>query len=208
MPSPYLSITITLYTLPSPSFWRSPRHCSRCIRLGIPFIFMYFLAHISTRPLELAFWIADIIGLFIDFEDRQLLQQIGKWVCKRPSVHFGDKHDQTIFENIDPPPIIIGIVRRMRRRKAWAETFGINNMSRELVGAISSRTPMTPSIELSLFTTTTLFGCILSLVCLPWQINSMNIGFVLLCSWLLVGCSMLFANSLVMNTTIWCDICE
>lgn len=67
---------------------------------------------------------------------------------------------------------------------------------------------MTPPTELTLFTITTLFGCILSLVCIPWKIDSMNIGSVLLSSWLLVGCFMLFVNSLVMNATIWCDICE
>jgi hypothetical protein len=67
---------------------------------------------------------------------------------------------------------------------------------------------MTPPTELTLFTITTLFGCTLSLVCLPWQINSMNVGSVLLCSWLLVGSFMLFVNSLAMNAPIWCDICE
>lgn len=67
---------------------------------------------------------------------------------------------------------------------------------------------MTPSTELALFTTTTLSGCILSFACLPWQINSMDIDFVLLSSWLLVGCFMLFVNSIAMNALIWCDICE
>lgn len=67
---------------------------------------------------------------------------------------------------------------------------------------------MTPLTELALFTTTTLFGCIHSLVGLPWKNNSMDIGSVLLCSWLLVGSFVLFVNSLAMNAMIWCDICE
>lgn len=67
---------------------------------------------------------------------------------------------------------------------------------------------MTPSIELALFAIATLFGCILSLACLPWRTNSMNIGSVLLSSWLLVGCFTLLVNFLAMNTAVWCDICE
>ena len=67
---------------------------------------------------------------------------------------------------------------------------------------------MTPPTELTLFTATTLLGCILLLVCLPWKNNSMGIGTVLLTSWLLVGSFVLFVNSLVMNAKIWCDICE
>jgi len=67
---------------------------------------------------------------------------------------------------------------------------------------------MTPLTELTLFTAATFFGCIHSLVCLPWKNDSKNIGSVLLCSWLFVGCFMLFVNSLTMNAIIWCDICE
>jgi hypothetical protein len=67
--------------------------------------------------------------------------------------------------------------------------------------------PMTLPTELTLFVVTTLFGSILSLVCLPWQTNNINISFALLSSWLLVGFFVFFVNSLAMNTRIWCDIC-
>lgn len=67
---------------------------------------------------------------------------------------------------------------------------------------------LTLQTELALFTATAFFGCIHSLVCLPWKNNGMNIGSVLLCSWLFVGCFVLFVNSLAMNAVIWCDICE
>ena len=61
--------------------------------------------------------------------------------------------------------------------------------------------------ELTLFTIITLLGCILSLCCLPWQIDSANMSSLLLNSWLLVGFLVFLVNSLAMNTDIWCDIC-
>lgn len=67
---------------------------------------------------------------------------------------------------------------------------------------------MTPSTELTLFIVTALLGCIFSLFCLPWRTGNMNLSSAILSSWLLVGCFVLFMNSLVMNTKIWCDICE
>lgn len=67
---------------------------------------------------------------------------------------------------------------------------------------------MSPSTELTLFTVTTLFGTISSLACLPWRITSVDIDRVILTSWLLIGCFVLFVNSLAMNALIWCDICE
>ncbi|KAF9778694.1 GPCR fungal pheromone mating factor [Thelephora terrestris] len=65
---------------------------------------------------------------------------------------------------------------------------------------------MTLSTELALFIVAAFFGCILSLCCLSWQTNSMNISSVLLSSWLLIGCFVFFVNSLAMNAKIWCDI--